>query len=59
MGTDGTRSFTIDINGGEDHLLSEGTRYYNSIDVTIEEDDRKSVYRRFHKGRGALGFPTH
>ena len=39
VGTDGTRSFTINIDEGDDYLLSEGDDYFNSIDVTIEEDD--------------------
>lgn len=45
LGTDGTRAFTIFLNEGDNHLISgviDGTDYFKSIDVTIEEDDGTS-----------------
>ena len=40
--TDGSFSFTVTIGEGDDFLLGgsvNGTEYYTSVQVTIEEDD--------------------
>ena len=40
--TDGSFSFTVTINEDNDFLLGrtvDGTRYYTTVQVTIEEDD--------------------
>ena len=42
--TDGTIRFSISINDGSEFILGgseDNTRYYDTVEVTIMEDDRK------------------
>lgn len=44
--TDGDIRFTITINAGDEYLLGgtvAGTEYYTTVDVTIEEDDGRTL----------------